>query len=117
MNFFEEIFNLLEFNDKQKQKALSDIGILVQAKVTSELILQLPENILVEIEKIGVIESDIGQKKVTDILKKHFQIGKIKEEEKNAIGLVILIYLNYMFEDASSKDKGKLKQYFLGIAK
>ena len=104
MNFLEEIFDLFEFNGKQRQKALIDFDTLIKAKITNDLINLLPAS---KPDQLKNIESVEGQKEITMILKQNFSTKQIKEAEQKAIGETILIYLDFMLKEATPEQQAK----------
>src|ERR1700743_3143429 len=107
MDLLDEIFDLCKFTSQQKKEAINDIDVLIKAKVSNDLIARLPNELNLKIKSISAVASPEVEEKIATIIKQYFSVEKIKEEQKTAIGTVVLSYFDFMLADASNENKEK----------
>jgi hypothetical protein len=113
MDFLNDIFDLLSFSEMQKQDALKDFELAVQKKILNDLISELPAEASKRIKNINSAREVGCEKEIGTILKSHFPIERIKEEQLKAFALLSLQYIDFMFKEADVDQKQKLKNIFV----
>jgi hypothetical protein len=113
MDLLEQIFNTLNMSDEQKQQTVGELEMLVKAKVSSELINLLPENIIAEIKTIQDVESISGQQKIAGYIKQYFKTEQIQQVQRESFGQVILLFLDDIYGKASPENQLKIKEVLI----
>ncbi|MEI6316382.1 MAG: hypothetical protein WCO65_01485 [bacterium] len=105
MDILTDIFEIFKFDDAQKKKAFADLDTLIKAKITNDLVSQLPVNTIQEIQLFENFNSNETQEKIAIILQQHFSSEKIKDMQQAAIGYVVMEYLAYMYGEQTAEQQ------------
>ena len=109
MEFFDDIFDILDYSPEEKERASADLAILVRNKMVGDLSDRLSKDAVQEIEDIPDLESPERQEKITAVLTKTFSQDELDEAEGKATGDILYSYLEYTFADANEDVQARLK--------
>ena len=110
MDFLNELFDVLKFTKEQKVMAEIDLDCIIKAKTSSNLIIQLPDNLG---EKINITSNDdptAEKQRISILVKQYFSREKIHDTQQFVIGEVFFSYLKYMLAEASIEEKKQIKR-------